>query len=90
MAADSDETKMAQVRALMDDLHQGLLARARKAEADLAEWKANALAKDSLLSEIRAKYDALVAKLKEWVGTEGSVATLQTPASAPETPPPPT
>lgn len=61
--ADDLEAKLAQARGVLDEVHQGLVTRVRKAEADLA-----ALATEH--GALKTRYDALVARIREAVGAE--------------------
>ena len=79
MAVDSDEAKLATARGVLDELHQWLLTRAKKAEGESA---ANAAA----LAAMTVKYDALskthnelLVTLRAAVGPNGPVAGLVAP-----------
>lgn len=73
----TDEERLSHLRDVIQLLHNDLLARVKKAEADAAEWKSISLSKDTEAAGWHAKYDELVAKVK---------AVLETPAPPP--PPP--
>ena len=68
--ADEIDSKLAEVRGKLDEIHQWLAGRVRQAEADSAATKAEHATLQTEHAALKAKYDALVAKVREALGVE--------------------